>query len=392
MKITGIVMECNPFHAGHRYLLQRARLETQADRIVVVMSGNFVQRGAPAIINKETRAKQVLENGADLVLELPLYTACAGADFFARGSIALLENLGCVDTVCFGSESGDAQALLSAAGLLLHEDGSFREALQEGLRSGLNYPQARSRAAEKIFHTDLPSAPNDLLATEYCKAIKACRSRMRVHAVRRISAPSASQLRDRMLQEDAPETGPDLPPELSSLLSSYRKDHQILSADSFSQALLSSLIRAVTDRDLTQYLDVSRELAGRIRRNLPYFRDFSSFCDIIKTRNVTHTRVSRALTHILLGMTDSEMRTMQQHGMCPYAKPLGFRKDAADLLRAVSQAKKVPFLSRLSQAKDTLSPDVYALLRRELAADMLYDLTSSPGCARSAFQKPLIIF
>lgn len=385
MKITGIIMECNPFHEGHRYLLKKARKETGADRVVVVMSGNFVQRGAPAVMNKETRTRELLENGADLVLELPLYAACAGADYFARGGIALLNGLGCVDSLCFGSESGDTEALMSYAAVLAHEGRSFQAALQDGLRRGLTYPQARDAAAQGILHASLPATPNDLLAVEYCKAIRLLESPMAVYAVRRIPAPSASQLREAML------AGAPIPISLQNTVHSYCRDHILLSQDSLSQALLYALIRAASEGALTQYLDVSRELSDRIENNLCRFVSFSSFCALIKTRNITYTRVSRALTHILLGMTKDEMQAMEQYGMAPYARPLGFKKESSDLLHVISQNSKIPFLSRLSGAGKILPPGALSLLERELFSDLLYELVSCPGGAVNEFQKRLVI-
>lgn len=383
MKVTGIIMECNPFHEGHRYLLRKAREDTGADRIIVAMSGNFVQRGAPAIINKEVRTKWLLENGADLVLELPLYAACAGADYFARGGIALLDSLGCVDSLCFGSESGDAGMLMRAADMFVQEDGLFKEALRDGLRKGHTWPQAREMAAEKVFGVVLPHTPNDLLGFEYCRAIRSLGSSIRVHAVRRIDVPSASELREAMLGGKA----------LPDIFAGYCREHRLMSGDSFSQALLYALVRAVSnpDGDLTQYLDVTREMADRIANNIGRYESFSSFCDLIKTRNLTYTRISRALMHILLGMTDSEMGVMERCGMAPFARPLGFRKEASDLLRVISGSSKISFLSRLSGAKDILSPGAYLLFRRELFSDTLYDLVSSPGKGVGELRKKIIV-
>ena len=115
MKITGVIMECNPFHEGHRYFLEQARAVTGCDRLIAVMSGDYVQRGEPAILPKEIRARALLEHGADLVLELPLYYACGGAEYFARGAVTLLDRLGAVTDLCFGSECGSTEEILQAA-------------------------------------------------------------------------------------------------------------------------------------------------------------------------------------------------------------------------------------------------------------------------------------
>ena len=136
MKVTGIIAECNPLHEGHKYLLQEARKNTGADYIVIAMSGDYVQRGAPAVVSKEQRACALLQNGADLVLELPLYVSASGADYFARGGVSLLESLGVVTDLAFGSESGDLSLLQDAARELNEDTEAFREVLQNGLRKG----------------------------------------------------------------------------------------------------------------------------------------------------------------------------------------------------------------------------------------------------------------
>ena len=135
MKVTGIIAECNPLHEGHIYLLQEARKRTDADYVIVALSGDYVQRGAPSIVSKELRTEALLREGADLVLELPLYAACAGADYFARGAAALLESTGVVTDLAFGSECGDITKLQKAADLIKNETNEYSEILQRGLRT-----------------------------------------------------------------------------------------------------------------------------------------------------------------------------------------------------------------------------------------------------------------
>ena len=142
MKVTGIIAEYNPFHKGHAYHIQKAKELTGADYIIVVMSGDFTQRGMPAILDKYTRARMALACGADLVLELPVRFACASAEFFAGGAVSLLDRLGVVDSLCFGSECGDAGLLQKAASVLAEAEAleSFRSTLREGIRNGLSFP------------------------------------------------------------------------------------------------------------------------------------------------------------------------------------------------------------------------------------------------------------
>ncbi|MBS5032866.1 MAG: nucleotidyltransferase family protein, partial [Firmicutes bacterium] len=162
MKTLGIITEYNPFHQGHAYMLERAKRKADADRVVVIMSGSFVQRGEPAIFDKWTRTAAALKNGADLVLELPVLFAAANAEAFARGAVRLLTESGIVDTLAFGSESGNLQELQEAAKILANETEEFQRLLKEMIGEGLSYPAARAKVLEtlSLINSDILSKPN----------------------------------------------------------------------------------------------------------------------------------------------------------------------------------------------------------------------------------------
>ena len=406
MRVTGIIMECNPFHEGHGFLLKEARRITQADYIIVVMSGDYVQRGEPAVFDKYIRADQVLKAGADLVLELPLYMACGSAEYFARGGIFQLEKLGVVTDLCFGSETGDLDHLAQCARILsLAEDtegpvSPFQEIYQEKLRcalsSGLPFPAARTQALEGI----LPSAPNDLLGVEYCRALSACRSAVRPHAIRRIDVPSATQHRQELLKNREALSGlfPDLtktglikaglteadPAEADPVKTPA--DFRLPGAwpqtgvtdvpvfpvgpDDFSPVLLYAL--CMNEAGLDQYTDVSRSLADRIRNLLPQFRGFSDFADLLKTRNLTRTRVSRCLLHILLQLRKERLQALVSQGYALYARPLAMNRQASPLYAAIRGNSSIPLLSKLSRAGSLLSPEAYSFLQEEIRSEDLY--------------------
>ena len=167
MKIAGLITEYNPFHNGHLYHIQKAKELTDADYLIVIMSGDFVQRGDPAILPKDVRTQMALQCGASLVLELPVRYATGSAEFFAFGAVSLLDALGCVDFLCFGSECGEIEKLLSLAQFLLEEPASFKEALQASLKSGLSYPVARKKAALQTLNDqalcNILNEPNNIL-------------------------------------------------------------------------------------------------------------------------------------------------------------------------------------------------------------------------------------
>ena len=372
MKVTGIIAECNPLHEGHAYLIREARARTGADHVVVAMSGDYVQRGAPSILSCRSRAESLLREGADLVVELPLYVSCSGADYFARGGVALLESLGPVTDLVFGSESGDLDALQAAAEKLAEEDEAYRTSLRDGLRNGMTFPEARAAASG----SGVPVSPNDLLGTEYLKALRASGSSIRPHAIPRISCRSASEIRAQMLRERS-ETDP------------------FLCRDDFSDLLLHALLSA---DDLSRYLDVSGDLARRIRSLLPSYSTYSAFCEAVKTRNYTYTRISRALLHIMLGMTSQTMERFDAScGLCGWIRPIGFKKSAIPLIREITASCSAPFLDKLASADKVLPKDLYPLLQEEIRAEFLYDLMAARRGGESetgvdyAFRKPLII-
>lgn len=356
MRVTGIIAECNPLHEGHRYLIKEAREKTCADYIVIVLSGDYVQRGAPSILSREVRTEALLSAGADLVVELPLYASCSGADYFARGAVALMENLGVVTDLAFGSESGDTDLLLEASRRLNDESEQFQAALRDGLREGLSFPSARALAMEGA---DLPSTPNDLLGTEYLRSLLRSGSTIRPLAIKRTKCAGATRIR-------------------SEMIASRQNSDPFLCRDDFSDLLLHALYSAGSPEALTAYLDVSQDLAGRILRELPGFTIYSDFCAAVKTRSYTYTRISRALLHILLGITSETMEYFDtQHSLCGWIRPIGFRRDAAPLIKSITASCEVPFLDKLSRAKDAMSGELYEVLRAELQAEFLYDLMAA---------------
>lgn len=376
MRVTGIIAECNPLHEGHKYLIREARRQTGADFIVIALSGDYVQRGAPSILSYEARTKTLLDSGADLVVQLPLYTACSGADYFARGAAALMESLGVVTDLAFGSESGDLGMLENAARTLSGESEEFRASLQAGLREGLSYPRARALAAGE---SPIPNSPNDLLATEYLRALRQSGSRIRPLAVGRISCKSATQIRGEMI-------------------GSRQNTDPFLCSDDFSDLLLHALYREDSPAALTSYLDVSEDLAGRILSELPRFTTLSEFCKAVKTRNYTYTRISRALMHILLGMTAQTMeRFDQKYGLSGWIRPLGFRRDAAPLIKNITASCTVPFLDKLARAGQVLPQDLYNIFLEDVRAEFLYDLMTArraPSASAGvvpAFRKKILI-
>ncbi|MDO4345537.1 MAG: nucleotidyltransferase family protein [Eubacteriales bacterium] len=323
MTVTALIAEFNPFHNGHAYYMEKARSITGADFLAVVMSGNYVQRGEPAIMDKFLRAEMALACGADLVLELPVYFSTASAEAFARQAVCLINELGCADYLCFGTECDDISVLSEFATVLAKEPPEYKEALQAGLKSGLTYPQARQSALLQVLdpagnvaaYADLLSAPNNILGIEYLKALRQTNSPVRPVSICRVgsgyhdsklcgSFSSATALRRALTSPGANTMAYAAVPAAVRCIYQEQYGHTYpVQAGDFSMLLHSRLLEAGSWEDLAAYASVSDDLARRIFRRRYDFTDFHSFAALIKPKNLTESHVRRALLHILLGLS-----------------------------------------------------------------------------------------
>lgn len=369
MKIVGLIAEYNPFHNGHQYHIEKAKKITGADAAIVVMSGNFVQRGTPAIMPKHLRAKTALKSGASLVIELPVCYATGTAEQFAYGAVSILNSLGCVDSICFGSECGDINVLNELAKILYNEPDEYKECLQKYLRSGLSFPLARQKAIEEIYpsqdFSDILEQPNNILGIEYLKALYRLNSNIKPYTIQRISSQyhdvdlqeefsSATALRQVIGQNSLDNLAGQIPiTSINIFEENYRKRYPIFIND-FSLLLKYRLLNE-TKSSLTEYADVSEELANRICNQLNNFVSYEQFCELLKTKEVTYSRISRALLHILLGIKKTDYADIQ------YARVLGFRKDDSNVLTMIKDNAAIPMITKIVQQTDSLLDiDIYA--------------------------------
>lgn len=389
MKTVGLITEYNPFHNGHAYHIQKALEVTGADAAVVVMSGNFVQRGTPAIMPKDLRAKCALLSGAALVLELPVCFATGSAEYFAQGAVSLLDQLGC-DTLCFGSECGDIHRLDQVAEILVHEPEDYRNALKAALKEGYSFPAARQMALES--YADVLATPNNILGIEYLKALKKCNSKIVPYTIARIGSgyhdpsvsgtlSSATAIRADI--QDLSTVKEQIPASCFSLMEeTFGTRYPIVSND-FSLILKAKLL-SETKESLCRYMDVTPDLANRILRQRNQFLNFEQFCDCLKTKELTRSRISRSLIHILLGVTDAVIENLRTS--VPYARILGFRSDASAVFSALKQNATIPLISSPAQAdlctsgRTLLDLDLYA---SDLYESVITDKYNTPFCNES---------
>lgn len=389
MRVNGIIAEYNPFHNGHKYHLSESKRMTGAEYTVVVMSGCFVQRGAPALADKFKRAEMALLGGADLVIELPALYAAASAEYFATGAVSLLDKLGVVTDLCFGSECGDANLLRQIAEILLDEPKAYSQSLKKYLRQGLSYPNARTEALIQNYpdlgqHKNVFSSPNNILGIEYIKAILRSGSKLTPVTVKRMGAGYHSRLPEdvqcsALAIRQALYAGADIsflnnhmPAKAADLLSEKLASSGPVRSNDFSDMLYYKLTME-KDKGFTKYHDVSEELSDRICKHLDDYRGFDEFCDLLKTKDMTYTRISRCLLHILLDIQKTDMTRAKNMGSAPYARVLGFRKASAALMSEIKEHASIPLLTKLADADKILDKNALGMLRQDIRISQIYN-------------------
>ena len=406
MKTAGIIAEYNPFHTGHEYQIKYVKEKLGADFVVIAMSGDFVQRGTPALFSKYVRAEMALKGGADLILELPVSSSTASAELFAKGGVQLLDGIGVTDILCFGSECGDTHILMELAKLLVDEPPEFQAALRLNLKEGMTFPKARSQALTEVLpepwkYQQVLSSPNNILGIEYCKAILREKSSISPVAIKREGNnyhekslaenifPSASAIRKAIIDTHNARTLENfLPESCRDIFFQTVSDHNYLLENDLDLIYRYSLLQE-TEELLCSYLDMSHSLARRILSCRNQYETFSQFVNQLKTKEITHTRIQRALLHMLLHIH----KVPEQ---IPYARVLGFRKSSASLLGEIKKRSRIPLLTKLSDASKVLqeNPHSLDLLEETTFSSNLYEnilaQKKNASCIHE-YQKQLII-
>lgn len=414
MKTIGIIAEYNPFHNGHAYQIKQAKALSGADYAVIVMSGNFTQRGAPALIHKFDRTAMALDGGADFVFELPTLFATASAESFAAASVALLDALGCVDTICFGCETLNLPLMSEIAWILTKEPTAYTNRLSLSLKQGLSFPAARANAVasylleqdndiQKEELTCLFSSPNNILALEYLKAINKQHAKLKPLPILRQGSGyhdtnfgkqfcSASALRSLLLKKGSDKDAilDYVPSKTAEYL--LAPDAHFLTEQDFSQILFYRLL-SESKTGYADYMDSSVELSNKIRNSLNDFTDFKSFCEHLKSKDLTYTRISRLLFHILLNIKKEDETDGKAIGYIPYLRLLGFRKESAPLFAKIEKHIKIPLLARTAKDAAPLTGTASAMFHQDVfASDLYYGILAqkSHTAQKNEFQRKLI--
>lgn len=389
MKAVGLVTEYNPFHNGHLYHLNKAMELTGADISVAVMSGDFVQRGEPAVLDKYTRTSMALNSGVNLVVELPVNYAVSSAESFAAGALKVLDYIK-ADSIAFGSESGDIERLSKLAHILCDNEDTLYKEISKYTANGISYAAARQKVVEKLTDKDtaaMLTSSNNILAVEYLKAIiknnytiKPCTVQRQGDSYNdtdiRSEYASATALRENLKADNISEY---IPVKAGLILSS---NTNYIYPDDITEALFTRLLdilfasnydKNVFIENVMQYPDVSKEIAGRlyksamdmITRTVPQRSEskdngvfsFGSLCEHIKTKEVPLSRIKRALVRITLGL---DKKHMEKYANEPYIRVLGFDKKGQEYLSYIRKTVEVPLITKTADYKEMLLDDIHA--------------------------------
>ena len=386
--ILGIISEYNPFHNGHLLHLQDSKKLTHTDFTIAVMSGNFVQRGDTSIVDKWTKAEMALKAGVDLVIELPTLYAISSAENFAEGAIRILNSLGIVDYVSFGSEIGEISPLNDVAQVLYKEPKEFSALISKQLRSGLSYPKARELAIQMYFgssqkYTEILENPNNILGIEYLKDLKKYKSPIRPITLKRkysdynsadVKSGIASATAIRTMLQNNKNIHYVVPFETYELLEEKKKNEQIITSLSvFSKEIIYTL-RKMTLSEIASLPDVSEGLENKIKSAVNTSNTLEDLISKIKSKRYTQTRIQRILLYALLNISAKDMNMSRKQ--MPYIRVLGFNKHGKKIISAI--ANNNPKLQIIVSVKKFMENNtdkhLHTMMSKDIFATNVYTL------------------
>lgn len=389
MNVLGIIAEYNPFHNGHLYHLKESVRLIRPDYTVCVMSGDFTQRGEPAMADKWVRSSAAVKNGVDLVLELPFAYACNNAEFFAMGAVDILNRLGCVTHLSFGSEAGELSALKRTAEYLACESDELKNSIRENADQGMSYPKARYEAVKKCMgpcYSDVLNSANNILAVEYLKQLKLSGSAMEPVTVKRYGTgyhdretcgdiASASAIRHMLEQSySMEEVSRYIPVETYQVLHNMNRGFNISFNDFYKLLIYKVLTSEATQ--LGAVLSATEGLENRVKKAASDSVDMNSLVKAILSKRYTLTRIHRLLTHTLVGLDKDSFRYLTGHRI-NYARVLAFSKKGASLLKKIKNEERneIPVLTNINR-EISRDSDEWKLLKFDISASDIYNLVA----------------
>ncbi len=398
MKVLGVVTEYNPFHNGHKYHIEKSKEISGCDATLAVMSGHFLQRGEPALLDKWSRAEMAVHSGVDLVIEIPTVYACATAEFFSYGSLQLLNGTGIVTDLSFGSEHGELPLLKYIAEILVKSPKKFEDYLKASLDRGNLFPVARSQALglfikenkglEKSEFSELEKvlkSPNNILAIEYLKSLIRTNSSIKPHTLQRISAPyhnrdiqgsiaSATAIREHLVLGKSLNTLTQVLPEASYklLVSAIDKGNAPIFTHHFRDMLLG-LLRRSTPRELQEIFDVKEGIENRLIQGAKISSSIEELLENVKTKRYTYTRIQRILMHLLINIQRNDLLRYNETGGPKYLRVLAFNDRGRFLLKKMKKQSTLPVITNLKHYHPE-TPLAKSMLHYDLRGTDLFTL------------------
>lgn len=381
-KVLGIIAEYNPFHNGHLYHIRKSIEQTDADYVICVISGNFVQRGNTSIIDKWTKTKMAIAQGADLVIELPTVYATSSAENFAEGAIKILDSLGIVDTVSFGIEAKDLATLNNIANVVYQEPREYVTMLNHELSKGISFPKARENALMMYLndikrYANVLSGSNNILAIEYLKAMKKLKSPLQPIGIKREKVlyndniivddfASATAIRKMIATRQFDDIIKVIPRTSYVLLAQeLRKGHYVLDLSKFQKEIIY-VLRKMTVEEIKQLPDVSEGLENAIKNAANSCNNIVDLVNMVKSKRYTQTRIQRVLIYALLGINKKMMETARK--TIPYTRILGYSEKGKKLISAIKV--KNPKINLVTSVKDFIDNNKNKYLKEMLKTDI----------------------
>lgn len=398
MKILGLIVEYNPFHNGHLYHLQNSIEKTKATHTIAIMSGNFLQRGEPALFDKYTRAYAAVKNGVDLVIELPTMFACQSAEIFSHGAISTLNSLNCVDSICFGSEEGDIDILYTISKILVNEPNEFKISLKKYLDDGMLFPTARSLALfdyinkfnllniskEKLL--SILNSSNNILGLEYIKSILKLNSNITPYTITRIQSEynsekidsnicSATAIRKQLKDLGNINSISSVVPynTFETLKDKINNNFYPMFDDNYFDILSSIIVRDMNI--LNTYFDVNEGIENKIYQSIFTSNTLTDLRESIKSKRYTMTKVKRTLNNILLGITKNDMAKVKDINSVPYIRILAFNDKGREIIKKIKNNSEINIINKFSNVSFSKDDDIFkTLIDYDIKASNLYNL------------------
>lgn len=421
-KVLGIIAEYNPFHNGHLYHLEASKKLTGANYTVAIISGNFTQRGSTSIVDKWSKTKMALENGIDLVIELPVLYSISSAENFADGAIKILNSLGIVDYLSFGAETSDISILNNIANILYSEPEEYKKLLSIELEKGLSFPKARENALlDYIKNSDdivpenriidfekyskVLSSPNNILGIEYLKALKKYKSSIKPVCISRFKAEynssnfseniaSATAIRELIKNKNFDTIKTVIPLESSSVLMDCINSGCVVpDLNRFEKEIIYTL-RKMSIEEIANIPDVSEGLEFSIKKAANSCNNINEFLDIVKSKRYTITRLQRILLYALLSISKENMQLSKKVEK-PYIRVLGFNDNGKKLVSEI--ATKNPELKLITSVKKFVdsnsNKDLQIIFDKDVLATDMYSLAfENNSLANLDFKNSVITF